>query len=417
MKVHNVLVVCDLGQLHGVGTLSTRMSRLNSLEHCNIVYYSLGEPTEFSLHYIRQNGAKLIKASASAQNAVAKIINSIKNFFFLARLKRDLLPFYDNYPQPDIIFSVSSETLALSFMIQEVFPQTQLVTGLFHSSEYSWKPIRENLFSIFTKKIIKCLPSSNIFAMNQSVIDSHQSLISDAVVIPLFIDLERFNLPRYPKKNKIVSVGQIIPFKTYNFYMLDVISELRGLKCFYEYHIYGHGSQVSELIERIKVLKLSDSVFFHGKLDYEDFPAILADAYVFIGMGTSIIEASASGTPSILASPTVEPLSYGWYFEQNGYECGENLEVAPSYKVVRMLEELDKIDDASYTVLCEKSKLKANSFSFNHVSELFINGFENAQANRKIKLRFWLILVKLESLALTLFKFKNPNRNRRDIVK
>ena len=423
---HNILIVCDLSALHGVGTLSMRLSRLNLLDGCQIKYYSLGKPTEYSKSYIDQNEAEIIVGlgfGSKGKSFLSKITYIIKNsitmmkIIFFNKFKDILHQLANKSFYPDIILSVSSETLILSFLMKKIFPDAKLITGVFFQAEYSWIPSRINFFSYMTKKAIKALPESNIFTMNQNVLDYHKPLISNSLIIPLFIDIERFSIIRNPKRNKIISVGQIIPFKTYNFYMLNVIYKLLKLGYNFEYHIYGHGSQELELIRRINEMNLGNNVFFHGEIDYKDFPKVLSDAYVFIGMGTSIIEASSSGVPSILASPTVEAVSYGWYFEQEGYHTGENLSIPPRINIEDMLIELNNITHENYLELCEKSKIKAELFSFDNVSKLFFQCFDGAKDNKKVRIGWLLFMSCFEMVLIKTFKLKDPNQNRRIITK
>lgn len=419
MKTCNVLIVCNLSKLHGVGTHSIRMSRLNTLDNFNIVYYNCSMPSSYAREYISLNNAQIINAENTMiqSNIVVKYIRLFCNFIYLTNIKKKLFQVYTNKYIPDIIYSVSSETLALSFLIQYIFPNSKLVTAVLHPGEYSWKPNRQNLFSIFTKRLIQCLPSENIFSMNESVLYAHKTYVSKSEIVPIFIDIERFLIKRTPNKRKVLSVGQIIPFKTYNFYMLDVIKNLISAGYDYEYHIYGHGTQVNELIEEIKNKSLENVIFFHGEIGYDDLPSVFADAYVFIGMGTTIIEASASGIPSILASPTKKAVSYGWFFDQKDYNVGEFLaDKCPSHNVENMLKYVYNISDLEYKCLSEKSIEKARSFSFDSISKIFVEKIFNARENNKINIRGWLLFIRLEKLLHKIFKRTDPNLNRRNVI-
>ena len=93
---------------------------------------------------------------------------------------------------------------------------------------------------------LRVAPIQNVFFMN----DANANELSECIardfraspIVPLGIDLVRFrSVTRRPARRKIVSVGRIVDFKTYNFWMLDVIQRLNATEDRFEYHVYGTG--------------------------------------------------------------------------------------------------------------------------------------------------------------------------------
>ena len=113
-------------------------------------------------------------------------------------------------------------------------------------------------------------------------------------------------------------------FKTYNFWMLDVVKKLRE-KIDVEYHIYGNGPDYEKISRKISELNLTKVVFLKGELPYANFRSVVSSYDIFIGSGTAIIEASSLGIPSIIGVEMVEkPLSYGFVCDIPGFSYNED---------------------------------------------------------------------------------------------
>jgi glycosyltransferase involved in cell wall biosynthesis len=108
---------------------------------------------------------------------------------------------------------------------------------------------------------------------------------------------------RRPRMGRIVSVGRLEPMKEYNLYMPRIIRELADQGLPVEWHVYGKGEYENEMQAAISRYDVGKSVFLHGALDYSRLPEVFDDAYVFVGMGTSLIEAAMSGVPNLMAYP------------------------------------------------------------------------------------------------------------------
>lgn len=124
----------------------------------------------------------------------------------------------------------------------------------------------------------------------------------EVTYFPLPVDCNKI-AARTPKWGKIVSIGRIVDMKGYNFYMVNIVKELNKMGFNVEYHIYGDGEKKLELLNHINSIDAKQYVCYHGPSKYEDFGSLISDAYIFVGMGTSLIEASQCGVPSICAIP------------------------------------------------------------------------------------------------------------------
>lgn len=137
---------------------------------------------------------------------------------------------------------------------------------------------------------------SNTFRLG--VIDKKEVALSGGLITPL----------------KIVAVGRLVEFKTYNFYMIDVVKKLIDKGIDVEFDVYGDGPLKQQIQEKIKKANLQDKILLKGTLDYSKFDTTIANYDLFIGSGTAIIQASALGVPCIVGVENmIAPKTYGYF--------------------------------------------------------------------------------------------------------
>lgn len=113
---------------------------------------------------------------------------------------------------------------------------------------------------------------------------------------------------------KIAAVGRLVEFKTYNFYMIDVVKKLIDKGVDVKFDIYGDGPLKKQVQEKINKANLQDKIILKGTLDYSRFDSTVSSYDLFIGSGTAIIQASSLGVPCITGVENViEPKTYGYF--------------------------------------------------------------------------------------------------------
>lgn len=149
---------------------------------------------------------------------------------------------------------------------------------------------------LYTKHKKMDFSKSNIFAMG--VVDRKNIDVSGEIKKPL----------------KIVAVGRLVEFKTYNIYMIDVIKNLLEKGVEIQFDIYGDGPYRKTIVDIIKGKGVSEYINLKGSLDYLKFDEIVKNYDMFIGSGTAIIQAAALGVPCIVGvENVVSPRSYGYF--------------------------------------------------------------------------------------------------------
>jgi hypothetical protein len=145
--------------------------------------------------------------------------------------------------------------------------------------------------------------NANTFSLG--VVDKKEVEISGEIVTPL----------------TIVAVGRLVEFKTYNFYMVEVVKALvdKGIRV--EFDIYGDGPLKQDIQKHIKKLGMSEYVSLKGNLEYSKFDETVAQYDLFIGSGTAIIQSSALGVPSIVGVENmIQAKTYGYFFNVFRYQ-------------------------------------------------------------------------------------------------
>ena len=156
---------------------------------------------------------------------------------------------------------------------------------------------------LYIKHKRKKLTDANTFRLG--VIDKKNIKVSGEVNLPI----------------KIVAIGRLVDFKTYNFYMIKVLKNLKAKGFNVQFDIYGDGPLKAQIADEINKAGLSDSIHLKGTLDYLKFDETVSNYNLFIGSGTAIIQAAALGLPSIVGVENViEAETYGYFSDVNQYE-------------------------------------------------------------------------------------------------
>jgi len=226
------------------------------------------------------------------------------------------------------------------------------------------------------------LPETSRIYMS-SALQKHLQSKSDVPVggriWPLPVDGSRFSgLRRQPEPGLIVSVGRLAPMKDYNLCMVDVIAELRGQGLDVRWDVYGDGPYRQEMEVRIRTHGLQDYVRLMGEIKYEDLGEAFSRAYLFVGMGTALIEAGFAGIPSIVAI-AFEPQSvtYGFLHELPEYTCGEPVS-QPVKPMALLIRQVCALSSSGYEQLAKKQRLHAARFDLPHLMGKFLELVEQA---------------------------------------
>ncbi len=307
-----------------------------------------------------------------SQNSKLIFFQDVAKYQFLARLNYSAishsLPIDFNrlkeaIPYLDAIHSVDSETTIAALSISDHY-RTNLVISSYHPREYVWG--NKFYFRFIQKMLVSKLCPSNIFYMNEAVKGetvNHLGISGrEGDIIPLGVDLATYKdcQPSF-KSDRIVSVGRLVDFKTYNEVVIKNIDRINE-RCSrnFEFHIYGEGPLRGGL-EQLAAEQRS-KIVFHGSVEYQQLPEVFMDTFVFVGVGTSIIESSAAGVPSVIGSGDYNSEeSYGLFCDHDNYLVGEACPECSTTPFLNIFEGICNSDQEAYSLLAEQHRRKAES--------------------------------------------------------
>jgi len=286
-------------------------------------------------------------------------------------------------PHLDAIHSVDSETTIAALTISNHYRANLLISS-YHPREYVWG--NKFYFRSVQKALVRKLCPSNIFYMNEAVKrETVNHLIingREGDIIPLGVDLATYKTcqPSF-KSNKIVSVGRLVDFKTYNEVIIKNMDRINE-RCSrnFEFHIYGEGP-LRRGLEQLAAKQKSEIVF-HGSVEYQRLPEIFMDTFVFVGVGTSIIESSAAGIPSVIGTGNYNTEeSYGLFCDHDNYLVGEACYDCNTIPFLKLFVDLCNSDQETYSLLSERHRQKAERFEIEKICEKLIEVLDREHPN------------------------------------
>ncbi|MGY0616932.1 glycosyltransferase [Vibrio sp. FJH11] len=255
---------------------------------------------------------------------------------------------------------------------------------------------------IETMFLLKSLPNTNLVFMNDGCKSIHQSEgdrdYSSCSINPIPVKLLNHRELSEPPKEplRVLTISRIEPImKGYLFHLPKIIEQF-SLSTDVKLEIYGNGTDKDEqeLRKKIKELNLppGSSVNFLGPIDHKDITKVLEDAWVYIGMGTTVIEASSMGVPSIVATAYNENgCSVGYYKDMKFGDVGESVSTYQNIPISKMLDELLTKDVREYKELSNECYINSLSHSPDKCVERFESVFKNAKTSREILINWWVL--------------------------
>ena len=258
-----------------------------------------------------------------------------------------------------------------------------LSIGLYHSTEFCWG--EKGTLPYFEGKnrefFYKKLNDGGLVFFNESCVQIYEKYagVSFELVnlFPLGVvelnDDKQYGYHPCPseKKIKLVSVGRLVAFKSYNMWMIDVVLKLKKHGIDVVYYVFGEGSLMDEMKSKIENLSLEENVILAGCLDYTDFSRVVSSFDVFIGSGTAIIESSSLGVPSVVGiEGNNQPYSYGFFSEIDGFSYNED-NLFPKRSVFEILLNFMELSDEEKKELSCAHKVKSMLFSMDSCSVNF----------------------------------------------
>lgn len=299
------------------------------------------------------------------------------------RLAKALAPFGSH------IHAMSLFGMILGLRLTKWDPSRKLTVGIYHQNEFLYRPppfyfARESL------KLFSALPPENVIFFNESSRHNYATYFTGpnyerAHLLPIGVTLDQPVVPAPANPGQhIVSVGNLVSFKTYNRHMIGVVAALCKKFPNIQYDIYGVGPNADELLALAETLGVSNRVTLQGPLEYARLREIVSACDLFVGSGTALIEAAAVGRPALIGIESIEqPETYGYLSDARGYSYNENMPDVPKHPITPMVEQLFS-DTSHWAEIAAACASKAQGFSI----AVTATGFDDASTiARKVPVR------------------------------
>ena len=329
-----------------------------------------------------------------SQHATINIVEHVP-FLSASSWINALMPAKTDATVYDIVHAVDLLTLAYVYLNKDQLNFKSVSVGI-HSKEISWWRgrniyFRKKMLELYDRNVhLTLFPNERTAEMAAEFSGSD---VSSLDILPLGISFESYSA-RQPLQSslRIVSVGRLVDFKIYNRHVISQLAELRKLADF-EYFIYGDGPERSALVALAQSHGVEAHVHFCGEVDYAELPSILDGAFCFVGSGTTIIEASAAGIPSVVGIESIEkPLTCGLFSDVVGYSYNEESATTNRVGIFDTIAALHAMSPSEYMQVSERHRTKAKLFDILETSAQFVEK-SNRAPRFDIKINRWVAMV------------------------
>lgn len=261
-----------------------------------------------------------------------------------------------------IFFTNSARTIILSYLIFLLLKikteiKIKIIYCVYNPLEFSKIGFWQKCYRYF----INLIGKDNIYFMNGTCLYHHQSISKNFTYKKNFLPLVKPYANQLKIEsviradNTILTVGRFVGFKMHYIRNLIYYAMKRPLITI---NIVGYGSGEDELKKIINDNKVAN-VNLLGKVDYASLSMLYSGTSCYVGMGTTLIEASSLSTPAFVAITGVPgDVCYGYFIDQDNFDMGE---FHPHKPFIPMTDALDSFFCLSKD---ERNKLGASHFDF-----------------------------------------------------
>lgn len=277
----------------------------------------------------------------------------------------------------DLVFTTGRLSLLFGALSLKGRRAARLVAGVFSQWEYAED--RLDYKSRISKDILDQIGARNVVFCTEGCRTSHEPALGAGVaeshVSPLLVELPAVRpadpVPRSPDDPiHIVSVGNFTPFKTYHFTLPAVAGNLRAAGIKLHWTVFGDGLEREKIKRVIAEAGVEDIVTLAGRVPYERFREEVRKADLYIGSGTTLIEASALGVPSLVAlDDNPDATTPGFFCDRRGIYTSD---VAGDERLVPFADAIAgfaAMSEKERVDLSERSIRSARSYSIERAEE------------------------------------------------
>lgn len=263
------------------------------------------------------------------------------------------------------------------------------LAAIYHGSTTTLYILEDRILAPVRLEFVERMNQSGmVISMNEACSAGHRELYGYDLrptpsIVPLGLDFPEINAGKRRKRNTILTVARLYPMKEYVFGLIEAMAVLaaerdrQGLTL----TIIGDGPFLEELRELACQKGVGASVIFLGTVSPDALDSYYDQADVFVGMGTTLLEASGRGVPSVVAvghSRSFE--SHGFFSDTPGFSLGEAASGLSTGQGVSYLRQLIDSDELRENVsrACRRKALEL--FSLDASMRLFMEKLRSSSA-------------------------------------
>lgn len=259
------------------------------------------------------------------------------------------------------------------------------ITGVFHPHAYFMPGERKD--RIFLNYLIaQAIGNDKIFFMNEECRSAHGAKWATDLSVSRLLALPVNHVDaRWHSSKKavlrIVSVGRLVGFKAYNMGAAKIVKACLDHGVEVTWDIYGYGIQSNAIQAEIDLMGVKGYVRLMGKLDYSNLESTLVSYDLFVGMGTSALEAAMIGLPTICATINEAAHCYGYLYELPFGNVGELQSAPPDVEMTELIQRYSTLDQDERLYLSSQCRMAAANYGL----PKFADALAQMAANKKNK--------------------------------
>lgn len=229
-------------------------------------------------------------------------------------------------------------------------------------------------------------------------------------IIPLGIEIKDYQERRLDrlKKFRILTITRFeFPYKGYIFGLIKQFEDLCGRYENLELNIIGWGDGRKRVEETISGLPTSikSKINLLGAVEYQKLDAYIRDAAVYVGMGTTLLDAGKAGIPVI----AVGFFSEESYSNQLFCENPEIVALDHKVKTQELVERIINLSDDDYESCCKETyRMVKRDYDINCIMDRIVNFDFSKRQYEMGKFEIWCHKI-INTLILELFHGNENN--------
>ena len=286
--------------------------------------------------------------------------------------------------------------LVYAHRLARQFGRLKITAGVYQQNEFL--STASSFFVQQANRLFASLPAENIVFFNEFNRDKYAQIFkknyAGSALLPIGVNLPKVE-PGSVRKisyGRLVSVGNLVNFKTYNEHVIRTVALLSPDYPALRYDIYGDGDETDRLNSLIAELKLESVVKIHGRIPYSEFKNVVENAMGFIGSGTALLEAAALKIPSITGIESIKtPQTYGFLNEVKGFSYNELIAGIKLVPIHAVILELLTCAPNELLRIGEQCAEKAREFSI----ETTVDGFNQMKLTARYVTIQWSVAFRI----------------------